>query len=268
MLAQLVRENKDVLLRKFGSPGVTKKKKEQVWESIRQELLDLGADLPNLKTLRDTEWNNLRRATLKRYVESQKHGTCLTEIDEIIMDSIGRDYFQVKNEESDSADGDYSKYLTVECDPMVVQRGDSDNEMRHYNGENEAVGGGQHHARASTSNEAAGEQQKNPTPLRGDQIVPPSRLRQMMLKRKRLEEEDFAEFEDYENGFDNHHMQFQQEELDYERLQLEKELLRHEIQLRKVQVLECKAKTSYYQAATKALLEKKSAPLNNLDPLQ
>jgi len=29
----------------------------------------------------------------------------------------------------------------------------------------------------------------------------------MMLKRKRLEEEDFAEFEDYENGFDNHHMQ-------------------------------------------------------------
>ena len=41
----------------------------------------------------------------------------------------------------------------------------------------------------------------------GDQIVPPSRLRQMMLKRKRLEEEDFAEFDDYENGFDNHHLQ-------------------------------------------------------------
>ena len=48
--------------------------------------------------------------------------------------------------------------------------GDSDSDMRHYNGENEVVGGGQHHARASqpsTSNEAAGEQQKNPTPLRG-----------------------------------------------------------------------------------------------------
>ncbi len=36
--------------------------------------IDLGADLPNLKTLRDTEWNNLRRSALKRFVENQKTG--------------------------------------------------------------------------------------------------------------------------------------------------------------------------------------------------
>jgi hypothetical protein len=41
LLAQLVRENKEILLRKFGSPGVTKKRKEQIWESIRQELLGM-----------------------------------------------------------------------------------------------------------------------------------------------------------------------------------------------------------------------------------
>jgi hypothetical protein len=39
LLAQLVRENRDILLRKFGSPGVTKKKKEAIWEAIRQELM-------------------------------------------------------------------------------------------------------------------------------------------------------------------------------------------------------------------------------------
>ena len=35
---------------------------------------DLGADLPSLKTLRDTEWNNLRRSALKRFIENQKTG--------------------------------------------------------------------------------------------------------------------------------------------------------------------------------------------------
>lgn len=41
LLANLVRENKDVLLKKFGSPGVTKKKKEEIWEYIRHELIGI-----------------------------------------------------------------------------------------------------------------------------------------------------------------------------------------------------------------------------------
>ena len=32
----------------------------------------------------------------------------------------------MKTEESDSTDCDYSKYLTVECDPVVVQPHDDD----------------------------------------------------------------------------------------------------------------------------------------------
>ena len=49
LLAHLVRENKDVLLKKFGSPGVTKKKKEQIWEYIRHELMGKDSSLNEIK---------------------------------------------------------------------------------------------------------------------------------------------------------------------------------------------------------------------------
>jgi predicted XRE-type DNA-binding protein len=117
----------------------------------------------------------------------------------------------------------------------------------------------------------------SPLKLNVDLPVSPSQDRQS--KRRRVEEEE----DDYPNNYSPTHpinedpvypAEFQngvdpppphflmQDDPDFERLQQEKDLIRQEIQLKKSQILESKARTKYYQAATKALLENKSCPMH------
>ena len=65
LLAQLVRDNKSVVLAPFSST-VTKKAKQEAWESILRQLNGVGANVDNIKTLRDVIWANIRRGTIKK----------------------------------------------------------------------------------------------------------------------------------------------------------------------------------------------------------
>jgi hypothetical protein len=117
----------------------------------------------------------------------------------------------------------------------------------------------------------------SPLKFNVDLPVSPSQDRQSKRRRVEEEEDDYpnnysptypinedpvypAEFQ---NGVDPPPPHFlMQHDPDFERLQQEKDLIRQEIQLKKSQILESKARTKYYQAATKALLENKSCPMH------
>jgi hypothetical protein len=97
-LAELVRENKKVLFSTFG-PTVTKRLKDQTWNEIREHLCSLGSVIPDVKTLRDVEWYNLKKAVLKRYNDSLKTGASgskLTQVDEVVMDVVDRESVNVR----------------------------------------------------------------------------------------------------------------------------------------------------------------------------
>ena len=65
LLAQLVRDHKMIVLAPFLSK-VTKKTKQEAWETIRTQLDGVGANIDSDKTLRDVLWANIRRSTLKK----------------------------------------------------------------------------------------------------------------------------------------------------------------------------------------------------------
>lgn len=93
LLAQLVRENKTIVLAPFST--VTKKAKQKAWESILSQINGVGANVDNIKTLRDVIWANIRRSTIKKVSDSKK--TCaggsgqLSELDETVLDILGRE---------------------------------------------------------------------------------------------------------------------------------------------------------------------------------
>ena len=74
LLAQLVRDHKIILLAPFSSK-VTKKAKQEAWETIRTQLNGVGANIDSAKTLRDALWANIRRSTLKKVTKSKKTGS-------------------------------------------------------------------------------------------------------------------------------------------------------------------------------------------------
>ena len=94
LLAQLVRENKTILLASFSST-VTKKAKQKAWESILSQINGVGANVDNIKTLRDVIWANIRRSTIKKVSDSKKTGAGgsgqLFELDETVLDILGRE---------------------------------------------------------------------------------------------------------------------------------------------------------------------------------
>ena len=93
LLAQLVRDNKSVVLAPFSST-VTKKAKQEAWESILRQLNGVRVNVDNIKTLRDVIWANIRRGTIKKVSESKKTGAGgseLTELDDTVLDILGRE---------------------------------------------------------------------------------------------------------------------------------------------------------------------------------
>lgn len=94
LLAQLVRENKTIVLAPFSST-VTKKAKQQAWENILSQMNGAGANVDSIKTLRDVIWANIRRSTIRKVSESKKTGAGgsrqLSELDETVLDILGRE---------------------------------------------------------------------------------------------------------------------------------------------------------------------------------
>ena len=95
-LVELVYANKSVL---FGKrrPGIDCKKRE-IWKNIHRELLALGAVVTNHKTLKRIGFDNLKLATMKKYVKSLKTGSqsfTFTKAEEVILDIVGRDSIDI-----------------------------------------------------------------------------------------------------------------------------------------------------------------------------
>jgi hypothetical protein len=92
-LARLVRENKELLIGKF-TPSVTQKARDQKWTEIYQHLTGLGAVVEDVNMLRFTVYPNISKATRRKrdLAKSTGQGPPIwTELDEIILDIIGRD---------------------------------------------------------------------------------------------------------------------------------------------------------------------------------
>jgi hypothetical protein len=92
LFAQEVRDHKDVLFKALGGP-ITKKLKDSIWEEIRQKLISSGAVIKDVPTLRDVEWYNLKKSSQTKYRNSLKSGEAgskLTDLDECVMDVLGR----------------------------------------------------------------------------------------------------------------------------------------------------------------------------------
>ena len=94
LLAQLVREDKTIVLAPFLST-VTEKAKQQAWENILSQINGIGANVDSIKTLRDVIWANIRQSTIKKVSESKKTGVGgsgqLSELDETVLDILGRE---------------------------------------------------------------------------------------------------------------------------------------------------------------------------------
>jgi hypothetical protein len=95
-LVQLILEQKDILLARF-SPTVTRRRKTKIWINIRESLLAMGADsedIPDIASLRDKIWPNLRKAAMVKAQDQAKTGATggrLSEMDDLILNIIGRE---------------------------------------------------------------------------------------------------------------------------------------------------------------------------------
>ena len=127
--AQLVRDHKAMVLAPFSST-VTKKAKQEAWETIRTQLNGIGANIDNAKTLRDVLLANIRRSTVKKVTDSKKTGAGgsgeLTELDETVLDVLGRESANIEPvnvEDSDIVFGEeivVTTTLSVECKIFII----------------------------------------------------------------------------------------------------------------------------------------------------
>ena len=108
-----------IVLAPFSSK-VTKKAKQEAWETIRTQLNGVGANIDGAKTLRDVLWANIRRSTLKKVTESKRTGSGgsgeLTDLDETVLDILGRESANiepVKVEDSDIVFGEEIIFTTT-----------------------------------------------------------------------------------------------------------------------------------------------------------
>ena len=122
LLAQLVRDHKMIVLAPFSSK-VTKKAKQEAWETIRTQLNGVGANIDSAKTLRDVLWANIRRSTLKKVTESKK--TCsggsgeLTDLDETVLDILGRESANIEPVKVEDSDIVFGEEIIVTTTPSA-----------------------------------------------------------------------------------------------------------------------------------------------------
>ena len=122
LLAQLVRDHKIIFLAQFSSK-VTKKAKQEAWETIRTQLNGVGANIDSAKTLRDVLWANIRRSTLKKVTESKTTGSGgsgeLTELDETVLDILGRESANIEPVKVEDSDIVYGEEIIVTTNPSA-----------------------------------------------------------------------------------------------------------------------------------------------------
>ena len=116
LLAQLVKENKTIVLAPFSST-VTKKAKQQAWENILRQINDVGANVDSIKTLRGVIWANIRRSTIKKVSESKKTGAGgngqLSELDETVLDILGRESANLEPVKVEDSEIEFEKEVVV-----------------------------------------------------------------------------------------------------------------------------------------------------------
>ena len=122
LLAQLVRDHKMIVLVPF-SLKVTKKAKQEAWETIRTQLNGVGANIDSAKTLRDVLWGSIRRSTLKKVSESKKTGSGgsgeLTELDETVLDILGRESANIEPVKVEDSDIVFGEEIIVTTTPSA-----------------------------------------------------------------------------------------------------------------------------------------------------
>ena len=122
LLAQLVRDHKMIVLAPFSSK-VTKKAKQEAWETIRTQLNGVGSNIDSAKTLRDVLWANIRRSTLKKVTESKKTGSGgsgeLTELDETVLDILGRESANIEPVKVEDSDIVFGEEIIVTTTPSA-----------------------------------------------------------------------------------------------------------------------------------------------------
>ena len=119
LLAQLVRNHKIIVLAPFSST-VTKKAKQEAWETIRTQLNGIGENIDSPKTHRDDLWVNIRRSTLKKVSESKKTGSGgsgeLTELHETVLDVLGRESANIEPVKVEDSDIVFGEEIVVTTD--------------------------------------------------------------------------------------------------------------------------------------------------------
>ena len=122
LLAQLVRDHKAIVLAPFSST-VTKKAKQESWETIRSQLNGIGANIDSAKTLTDVLWANIRRSTVEKVTDSKKTGAGgsgeLTELDETVLDVLGRKSANIELLKVEDSDIVFGEEIVVTTTPSV-----------------------------------------------------------------------------------------------------------------------------------------------------
>ena len=98
ILATFVRDNKAMLVGKF-SPMITQKKRDAKWTEIFENLLELGAVIQDVETLRFGIYRSMIKATTRKRDAAAATGAgppAYTDLDEVVRDIIGRDSAAVK----------------------------------------------------------------------------------------------------------------------------------------------------------------------------
>ena len=111
-----------IVLAPFSST-VTKKTKQDAWETIRTQLNGVGANIDCAKTLRDVLWANICRSALKKVSESKKTGAGgsgeLTELDETVLDILGRESANIEPVKVEDSDIVFGEEIVVTTTPTV-----------------------------------------------------------------------------------------------------------------------------------------------------
>lgn len=93
---ELIRDQPEIIFGAF-SAKCTKKQKNEVWENITKNAIDLGL-LPSYKDskyVREVYWQNIRRRTVKKLDESRTSGAAggsemiFDNVDNLVIDIIG-----------------------------------------------------------------------------------------------------------------------------------------------------------------------------------
>ena len=97
ILAKHVLAKKDILFAKH-NPSITNKIKDKHWQEIFHNLVANGAQIKSLEYLRKTDWGNLKRTTIEKYVASKKSGEgglILSQTEKLVMETEGYDSVNV-----------------------------------------------------------------------------------------------------------------------------------------------------------------------------